>query len=160
MPAEAALEGGGLVAVVLLGAGAVRVDVVDDGPVQAGLVEGDPDRLGHLPAVLLQTGHVVGVAARGVAADLGVDVGAAPLGRLVLLQHEHRGALGEDEAVARAVEGPGGVCRVVVARAGRLDGVEAGDDDRRDRRVGGTRDDGVDGALPDELDPVPHGVQA
>ena len=80
--AQAALERGGLVPVVLLGARAVRVDVVDGGAGRAGpRPRATPDRLGHLRAVGPQAGHVVGVAAAGEPGDLGVDVRAAARGR-------------------------------------------------------------------------------
>jgi hypothetical protein len=50
-------------------------------------------------------GDVVGVGGRGRSEHLGVDVGAAGLGVLELLEHERRAALGDDEAVATASKG-------------------------------------------------------
>ena len=46
--------------------------------------------------------------------DLGVDGGAAALGVIQLLEHEHRAALREREAVAALVEWPRRVTRVIV----------------------------------------------
>jgi hypothetical protein len=107
--AEAALEGGRLVPVVLLGPRAVRVDVPDRGRIDLRPVQGVPDRLGHLPAVGLEPGHVESVAAAGETQQLGVDPRAPPPGRPGLLQHQHRSTLGQDEPVAAGVERAGGV---------------------------------------------------
>ena len=71
--------------------------------------------------------------------------------RLHLLEHEHRAALAHHEAVAVAVEGPRGVLGVVVALRGRLDRVEAGHRDRRDRRLRGAGDHHVGLAVLDHL---------
>ena len=159
--AEAALERGGLVPVVLLGARAVRVDVVDRRRVQPGLVERDPDRLGHLPAVGPQPGHVVGVAARGVTGDLGVDVRAAAPGALAAPPGRSTAAPSPSTKPLRVRSNGREACsRVVVARRGRLDRVEAGHGDRRDRRVGGAGDHHVGGALADQLDGVADRVEA
>ena len=49
--------------------------------------------------------------------DFGVDLGAARLGVLVLLEHQHAGALAQHEAVAVLVPGPRGGLGIVVARA-------------------------------------------
>ena len=54
-------------------------------------------------------GDVEGVAGHAVAADLGVDLGAALLGVLVFLQHHHAGAFAHDEAVAVLVPGARGL---------------------------------------------------
>ena len=54
---------------------------------------------------------MVRVAAGGESGDLGVDVRAAPLRALQLLQDEDGRALAEDEAVAGPVERPGGGVR-------------------------------------------------
>lgn len=138
----------------------MRVDVVDGLTGQPRLVEGDPDGLGHLRAVRAESGHVVGVGAGRVPGDLGVDVRAAPAGAVQLLQDEDGGALAQYESVARRVEGAGGVGRVVVARRGGLDGVEAGQGDRGDRRVRRTGDHDVGRALADQFGGVADRVDS
>ncbi len=59
-------------------------------------------------------GDVVGIARQAVADDLGVDAGAARLRVLEFLEHDDAGALAHDEAVAVAVLGARGACRLVV----------------------------------------------
>ena len=49
---------------------------------------------------------VVRVGGRAVADQLGQDLDAAPAGVAELFEHEHAGALGDDEAVAALVERP------------------------------------------------------
>ena len=56
-------------------------------------------------AALVGQRHVERVAAHAVAGHLGVDVRAARLGVLELLEHQHAGALADHEAVAVDVEG-------------------------------------------------------
>ena len=54
------------------------------------------------------------VGGEAIAGDFGVDLGAARLGALIFLQHQHAGAAGDDETVAVAVIGArGGRGRVV-----------------------------------------------
>jgi len=53
-------------------------------------------------------GGMKGVGGGAVAGQFGDDFGPTGPGVLELLEDEDRGALGEDEAVAVAVEGPGG----------------------------------------------------
>lgn len=146
--------------VVLPGPGAVRADVGDVPGRQSGLPQCVGDGQPHLQAVGAQPGHVVPVAAAGVAGHLAVDVRAPSRGVSGLLQHQHRRPLGQHEAVPVGVEGAGGVRRVVVVRAGGLDGVERGDGDRRDRRVGGTGEHDVGLAVDDQLVGVADGVDA
>jgi hypothetical protein len=62
--------------------------------------------------------------------DLGEDARAAGAGVLELLQHERRGALADDEPVARDVERARRRSRIVVARRRREEHVEDGDVDR------------------------------
>ena len=57
---------------------------------------------------LVGLGDVAAVGAGAVAEHLGVDPGAAGLGVLQLLEHQHAGAFAEHEAVAVAVERPAG----------------------------------------------------
>src|SRR6185312_4139476 len=54
-----------------------------------------------------------------VANQLGVDARTACLGVLVLLQHQHAAATGDDEAVAGGVVGTRGADRGVVVVAGQ-----------------------------------------
>ena len=78
-------------------------------------------------AVLGRRGDVIGVAGQAVAGDLGIDLGAARLGVLELLEHDDAGALAHDEAVAVAVIGPRGLFgRVVAVGRQRPAGGEAG----------------------------------
>ena len=113
---------------------------------------------GHFRTVGTQAGHVVRVAAVRVARDLAVDVRAARLRGVELLEDEDRGALPHHEAVAVAVERAGGVLGVVVPPRGRLDRVEAGHRDRRDPRLGGAGDDDVRLSVLDQLVPVADAV--
>ena len=72
------------------------------------LSAGDAQRRLHraLRAVDVRRGHVVRVGAHAEADQLGVDLRAAPLGVLVLLEHQHAGAFAEHEAVAVLVPRP------------------------------------------------------
>jgi hypothetical protein len=47
-----------------------------------------------------------GIGGRAVAAQLGVDAGAAAAGVLELLEHEQPGSLADDEPVAGTIERP------------------------------------------------------
>jgi hypothetical protein len=85
-----------------------------------------------LGAVDVGRGHVEGVGAHAEAGQLGVDLGAARLGVLVLLEHQHAGALAEHEAVAVLVPGAARRSRVVVAGGQRARRGEAADAQRRD----------------------------
>ena len=57
----------------------------------------------------------MGIGAHAEADHFGIDVGAAPLGVLVLLEHNHTGALAQNEAVAVLVPRPRSRGRVVIA---------------------------------------------
>ena len=83
--------------------GAVGVDVVDR-------LAHRGQRLAHAAhrTFARRRHHVVAVRRRAVADDLGIDLGAARLGVLELLQHQHAGAAGDDEAVAVDVIGARG----------------------------------------------------
>ena len=65
-------------------------------------------------AVLRRSGDVVGIARQAVADHLGVDVRAARLGVLEVLQHDDAGALAHHEAVAVLVVGARGLLRLIV----------------------------------------------
>ena len=64
-------------------------------------------------------GHVVRVRTHAEADQLAIDPRAALLRMLVLLEHQHPGALAQHETVAVAVQGPAGRGRIVVARRQR-----------------------------------------
>src|SRR5438552_409936 len=70
---------------------------------------------------------VVRIGAHPVSGELAIDPRAARLRMLVLLQHDHPGALAQHEAVAVDVPRTTGGGRVVVARGERLDHAEAAD---------------------------------
>ena len=78
-----------------------------------------------------------GVARHAVTDHLGIDLGVAVLGVLVLLEHQDAGALAHHKTVAGLVPGTGGARRVVVEAgrqgAGRR---EAGEAETADRRLG------------------------
>ena len=65
-----------------------------------GLGQRPQDRARAAAAVRVGLGDVVGVGGDAGAEDLGVDPGAAGLGVLLGLEHQHAGALAEHEAVA------------------------------------------------------------
>ena len=98
--------------------GAVRVDVVDLVGVELGALQRRLHGAVAAVAVLRRRGDVIGVARQAVAHDLGIDLGAALLGVLVLFEHDDAGALAHDEAVAVLVPRPRGRGRRVV-EAGR-----------------------------------------
>ena len=85
---------------------AVRVDVADVGGRQAGAPQGGADHLAHPHRLGVGLRDVVCVVRGAVAEHLGVHPGAARLGSLHVLEHEHAGALTDHEARARRVERP------------------------------------------------------
>ena len=85
----------------------------------------------------MRRGDVIGVARHAVTDQLGVDMGAARLGPLIFLEHDHARALAHDEAVAILVIGAAGVLGLVVEigrQRPRLG--EAGDAERAERVLG------------------------
>ncbi|EGE57185.1 hypothetical protein RHECNPAF_470074 [Rhizobium etli CNPAF512] len=118
--AEYLADGADFLAVADRRRGAVRVDIVD-----VALHRGQ--RLAHAADGALARGcdHVVTIRGGAVADDFGVDLGAAGLGVLKLLEHQHAGAAGDDEAVAVDVIGArGAVGRVIVLGGHGAHGVE------------------------------------
>ena len=112
-------------------------------------------------AVLGRRGDVIGVARQAVADHFGIDLGAARLGVLVLLEHDDAGALAHDEAVAVLVVGPRGLGRrVVEAGRQRAAGGEAGDRDAADRRFRAARHHHVGIAERDQARRVADRVRA
>jgi hypothetical protein len=71
----------------------VGVDVVDLGGIDAGALDRHLHAAEAAIAIFRRRGDVIGVAAQTVADDLGVNLGAAGLGVLVLLEHDDAGAL-------------------------------------------------------------------
>ena len=130
---EDLLDGPGLGDVAELGRGAVGVDVVDLGGVHARPLE----RLAHgadrAQALGMGGGEVVHVGGGAIAGDLGEDLGAAALGELHVLQHQHHAALPHHEAVAIEVERPAGLLGLVVALAHRFDLAEGAHGQGSDR---------------------------
>src|SRR3712207_3209549 len=105
-----------------------------------------PDRLG------IGLHHVVRVVRGAVPENLGVDRRASPLRRLHLLEDEQGGALAHDEPGPPRVEGPRRLLRIVTVRE-PAHRAEAAEDERRDRALGSTGEDGVRVAAPDHLGP-------
>ena len=78
---------------------------------------------------------------------------------LELLEHQHRAALADHEAVAVEVERAAGAGRVVVARRHRAHAVEAADAHRRDGRLGAAGEHHVGHALADVHDGVADAIE-
>ena len=156
--AEGFLHGQGLDTVVHGGAGAVGVEIHLVG-VHAALVPRVGDGPGALGGLGVGGGHVVGVAGGAIACQLGVDLCAAGLGVLHLLQNKHAGALTHDEAAAPLVEGQGGVQGVLRGGQGLHVG-EAGSGQRIHRGLGAAGDHGVGVAVADETHGLANGVTA
>jgi hypothetical protein len=79
---------------------------------------------------------------------------------LLGLQHEHAGALAEDEAVAALVVRPARPCDVVVAGRQRPHLGEAGERQRVDAGLGATGDDDVGPAVAQHLEGHREGLGA
>src|SRR5699024_2071768 len=96
-------------------------------------------------AVLARRGHVVRVATHAEADQFAVDARAALPGVLVLLHHQHAGAVGQHEAVAVAVPRTARLFRLLVARRQRARRTEAADSgaDRRELGAAGDHHVGV-----------------
>ncbi len=137
------------------------VDVVDLAGVDARILDRRLHGSEAAVAVLGGRGDVVGVAGQAVACDLGVDLRAARLGVLVLLEHQDARALAHDEAVAILVVRAAGLFRRVV-EAGRHGprGDEARHAHRADRRLCAARQHDVGVAVLDQPGRVADGVGA
>ncbi len=92
--------------------GGVGVDVRDVGRADVRLVQRAQDRAGAAAALRVGLGDVVGVGGDAGAEHLGVDPRAAGPGVLLGLEHQHAGALAEDEPVAGGVPRAGDRGRV------------------------------------------------
>ena len=134
--------------------GRVRVDVADLGRLDARVVDRGPHRAGRALAGRVGLGHVRRVGRHAVADQLGVDLRAARLRALELLEHDRAGGLAHHEPVAVGVERPRGALRVVVAPRERAHRVEAGDADARDRRLAAAGDHRVGAAEADRVERV------
>mmetsp|Transcript_39764 Transcript_39764/g.87296 ORF Transcript_39764/g.87296 Transcript_39764/m.87296 type:complete len:236 (-) Transcript_39764:576-1283(-) len=159
MVAEDALVGHRLELVVEGRRGAVRVDVLHLLRRDAGRVHGEVEALGHALALGVGCGDVVRVAGGGVAGELAVDVRAARERVLLRLEEQHARALAHDEARAVGVERSAGCLRRVVARrAHGAHRVEAGEAERRHRRLAPAREHHVGLAVLDVLERLADGV--
>ena len=104
-------------------------------------------------------GDVVGVAVGAIARHLGIDLGPAGLCVLILLQHQHPGALSHDKTAALRVKGDGGAGGVRALAQG-LHGGEAAHGQGGDGRLGAAAQHHVAIAVPDVAESVAHGVGA
>ena len=104
------------------GRGAVGVDVVDVVRRDAGALDRRVHAAERAVAVLGRRRDVEGVARQAVADQFGVDLRAARLGVLVLLEHDDAGPLAHHEAVAVLVVGARGLGRRVVEAGRRAPG--------------------------------------
>ena len=92
----------------------MRVHVADHVRRHAAVRQRVAHRPGGIAALRVRLGDVMGVGRHAVAEDLGVDAGTPRLCPSQLLEHQHRAALGKDEAVAAGVEGTAGALGIVV----------------------------------------------
>ena len=136
--------------VALRGRGRVRVDVDDRLRARSRTPAAPAGSPGSRRGRRVGLGDVVGVGGDAGAEHLGVDPGAAGLGVLLGLEHQHAGALAEHEAVAGGVPGPGDRGRVAAGVLGQRHHVgERRHRQRVDRRLGAAGDDDVGAAEPD-----------
>ena len=126
------------------------IDVPDGLGGQTGVAQGVLHGAGHAFAGIGGSGHVESVVGSAVAHHFGVDLGAAGLGVFQFFQLQQAGAFTDDEAVAGAVEGTGGLGRLVIVMAGKgLQGREAGHAQRRHRGFHTAGDGRADAAQQD-----------
>ena len=122
--------------------GAHPVDLVGG---DAGVVERDRGRPSRLGAVGPRLDHVERIRRRPVSDDLRVRLGAARPGDVLGLEDQERRALAHDEAVARRVERPARLRRVVVLAVGeRPDDVERAEGERAQGDLRAAGDRGID----------------
>src|SRR5262249_47410797 len=130
---EDALDGAQLDLVAQRRRGSMRVDVVDILGVAAGPLERGAHGALRSAPVRCRRGDVIGIAREAIADDLGIDLGATPLGVLELLQDDDARTLAHDEAVAVAVPWARGALGRIVEAGGQGAGRgEAGETDAAD----------------------------
>ena len=122
-------------------------------------------RIGHAAEGAIAIGgrccHVIGIARHAIADDFGIDLGAARLGMLELLEHDDAGTFAHHEAVAVLVIGARGLLGIIVELGGqRLARDEAADADAADRRFGTARHHDVGIIERDEARRVADGMRA
>src|SRR3984893_6047731 len=120
---------------------AMCVDVAHLGSVLASALHRAQDAPPRSIAVGGGLRDVRGVGGRTVAGYLRVDASAPPARVLVFLEDDNARTLAHHEPVAVLVERTRGPFRLIVARRQRLHGIERGDADVRDRRLGATGND-------------------
>src|SRR5260221_14743348 len=77
--------------------GAMGVDIVDVLDIHLGPLQGSPHRAIAAIAILGGRRDVKSIAAEAITDDLGINLGAAPLGLVVFFQNEDAGAFPHDE---------------------------------------------------------------
>jgi hypothetical protein len=132
----------------------VGIEMPDVRRLQVAVVEGVAHRRDRTGTRWVGLGDVVRVGADPGAGELGVDAHAARLGVFSGLQHDHAGALAEDESVASLVVGTARSLRLVVALRQRHHVGERGQRQRVDGSLGAAGDDDVRAAVPDHVQPV------
>ena len=132
----------------------MRIHVADLARIEAGIGDRHLHRPGGARTGGIGLGHVRGVRRHSVADQLRVDLGAACLRVLQLLEYKHAGGLAHHQAVAGVVERPRCALRVVVAARERTHRIEARDADLRDRRLAAAGDHRVDAPHPDLIERV------
>mmetsp|Transcript_21908 Transcript_21908/g.50389 ORF Transcript_21908/g.50389 Transcript_21908/m.50389 type:complete len:236 (+) Transcript_21908:686-1393(+) len=137
---EDAFVGERLELIVERSGSAVGVDVVHLRRCKAGRVQSKTQTLSHPLALGVRRCDVVGVARRGVASNLAVNLRAACDRVLLRLKQQHACALSHDEARPVRVERPaGGLWRIVRGRAHGTHAIEASEAERRHRRLAAAR---------------------
>src|SRR6202140_4261594 len=139
--AEGGLHSARLRGIIELCRGAMGVDVPHLSSVLAGAMHRAHDTTPRPIAVGGRLRDVRRVSGRAVAGYLPVDARAPPARVLIFLEDDDARPLAHHEPVAVLVEGTRGPLRLIVACRQRLPGIERGDADVRDRRLGSPGDD-------------------
>src|SRR5206468_4901028 len=117
-------------------------------------------RARRLRSVWTRRGHVMRIVRISVTDELRVDVRAAGTGPLILLEHEYGASFAHDEAVAIAIEGPGGTLRIVVAGGHRANDRECTEGEWRQWRLGRAAEHDVGVAIANFPESVADGDRA
>ena len=96
----------GFTDIALRGRGAVGVDVVDLFGIQPGVFQRHPHTPGGAFAFGRRGGHVIRIGRVAVADQLAIDARTARLRVFQFLEHDNRGTLAHDEAIAAEVKRP------------------------------------------------------